>query len=95
MGELNLDRAHYLREKIGGLKNFRVETSVPIFNEFMVSSNRPFAEIESRLISQGILPGVDLAPFYPELKGSFLVCATETKTKEDLDRFVEALDKNR
>jgi glycine dehydrogenase subunit 1 len=91
LGELNLDRAHYLREEIGRLKGFRVDPSTPIFNEFAVFSEKSYAEIESRLVPQGILPGIDLSPFYPEMKGSFLVCATETKTKEDLDRFVQAL----
>ena len=91
VGELNLDRANYLRDKIARLKGFRVDSGVPIFNEFVVFSERSFPEIESRLIPQGILPGIDLTPFYPEMKGAFLVCATETKAQEDLDRCVKTL----
>ena len=91
--ELNLDRATALREKISRLKGFKVDASVPIFNEFIVKSEKPFEEIESRLLREKIFPGVDLGKFYPEMKGSFLVCATETKTEEDLDRLVEALRK--
>lgn len=91
VGELNLDRAYSLREEMGDLKGFKVDRGVPIFNEFVVVSERPFAEIQSRLIPQGILPGIGLSPFYPEMRNAFLVCATETKTKEDLDRFVGAL----
>lgn len=91
VGELNLDRAHYLRESISRLKGFQTTLQVPVFNEFVVRSDRPFAEIQSKLIPQGILGGLDLVPYYPELKGAFLVCATETKTKEDLHRLVNAL----
>jgi len=91
VGEINLDRAHYLRDEIGRLKGFQVDPRAPIFNEFVVRADRPFAEICSRLIPRGILPGIDLVSFYPEMKGAFLVCATETKTKEDLDRFVKEL----
>ncbi len=91
IGELNLDRAHYLREAIGRLRGFKVEEKAPIFNEFMVFSEKPFQEIESKLTPQGILPGIDLARFYPEMNSAFLVCATERKTKEELDRFVKAL----
>ena len=40
-----------------------------------------------------IFPGIDLGRFYPEMKNRFLVCATETKTREELDRFVEALSR--
>ncbi len=91
VGELNLDRANYLREEIAKLKGFRVAREAPIFNEFVVFSEKPFAEIEKKLIPQGILPGIDPSSFYPELKNAFIVCATETKSKEDLDRFAKAL----
>ena len=93
LGELNMDRAFALREKISSLKGFRVNPSIPIFNEFVVRSDKPFREIEARLLQEKIFPGIDLSAFYPELKNQFLVCATETKTAEDLDRFVEALEK--
>lgn len=91
IGELNLDRARYLREAISRLKGFKVDSGVPVFNEFVVRSEKPFSEIESRLLAQGVLPGLDLSKFYPEMKSSFLVCATETKTKADLDCFVKGL----
>jgi glycine dehydrogenase subunit 1 len=89
--ELNLDRTHYLREKIASIKGFKVNTELPVFNEFVVQSSKPFAEIEKKLLAEKILPGIDLSRFYPEMVNQFLVCATETKTKEDLDRFVEVL----
>ncbi len=91
IAEINWDRATYLRSQISNLKGYEVDLTQPIFNEFRVKSNKPFPEIEKKLMVQGIFPGVLLESFYPELKNQFLVCATETKSKEDLDRFVEAL----
>ncbi len=91
IAEINWDRANYLRGKIAGLKNFEADSGATVFNEFRVRSKKPFAKVEEKLMAQGIFPGVALEPFYPELKDQFLVCATETKSKEDLDRFVEAL----
>lgn len=91
VGELNLDRAHYLRNEMARLKGFAVDKTPPIFNEFVVTSERPFPEITKKLLPLGILPGIPLASFYPEMKKSFLVSATETKTKEDLDRLISAL----
>lgn len=92
LAEINMDRAHYLRAKIAALENFQVDMKAPIFNEFVVKSKRtPFAEIQEKLMAKKIFPGIDLSQFYPDMKNAFLVCATETKTKEDLDRFVEAL----
>ncbi len=93
LGDLNMDRAYYLREKISKLKGFKVETSTPVFNEFVVRAEKGFAPLQEKLLKEKIFPGVDLGQFYPELKNSFLVCATETKTREDLDRYVEALSK--
>jgi len=93
VAELNLDRATYLREKIAGIKGFEVAVSQPIFNEFVVKSPVPFAQIEKKLAAERIFPGVALETYYPELRNRFLVCATETKTREDLDRFAEALAK--
>lgn len=91
VAEINWDRANYLRQKIAKIKNFSVDLTQPIFNEFRVKSAKPFTKIEEKMKEQGIFPGVALEPFYPELEDTFLVCATETKSKEDLDRFVEAL----
>ncbi len=93
IAEINWDRASYLKSQISNLKSFEVDLAQPVFNEFRVKSRKPFAKIEEKLMAQGIFPGVALASFYPELKDQFLVCATETKSKEDLDRFVEALAK--
>ena len=40
-----------------------------------------------KLAARGILGGLDLAPYYPELGPALLVCATETKTAEDIERY--------
>lgn len=91
IAEINCDRAYYLRDKIAELKNFEIDTALPIFNEFRVISKKSFEDIDKKLKEQKIFAGVSLTPFYPDLKNQFLVCATETKSKEDLDWFVEAL----
>lgn len=93
LAEIQMDRAYYLREKISKLKGFHVDTATPIFNEFIVKSDKPFPEIEKKLEARKIFAGLDLSMFYPEKKNQFLVAVTETKTREDLDRFAEALSK--
>ncbi len=91
IAEINWDRATYLRSQISKIKNFEVDTAQTVFNEFRVKSKKSFQKIEEKCMKQGIFPGVSLEKFYPEMKDQFLVCATETKSKEDLDRFVEVL----
>lgn len=89
--EINWDRANYLREAIGKIPGFAVNSKPAIFNEFVVKSPVPFDQLEEKLEKEKILPGINLEEFYPHLENQFLVCATETKTRQDLDRFVEAL----
>lgn len=91
IGEINMDRAYALREKISKLPGYSVDTSAPIFNEFIVKAKKPFDDLLAELEMKKILPGLEIRRFYPELKNHFLVCATETKTPKDLDLFVEAL----
>ena len=39
----------------------------------------------------GVLGGLDLSPYYPELGNALLVCTTETKNTADLARFTDVL----
>jgi glycine dehydrogenase subunit 1 len=49
-------------------------------------------DLNQRLFERGIIGGLNLGRFYPELKRQMLICATETKSKDDLERFVAALN---
>lgn len=91
VAEINFDRASYLREKIAALKGFSVNLEVPIFNEFVIKTEKNITEIKAKLAAEKIIPGLKLSRFYPDKKNEILICATETKSKDDLDRFVEAL----
>jgi len=61
------------------------------FHETVLLLDRPVAPVLKALGSRGILGGLDLAPWYPELGPALLVCATETKTAADLERYRAAL----
>ena len=63
----------------------------PRFHEVVLRLPRSAKSVIDRLAEEKIVAGVDLAPDFPELGNALLVCATETKTDEDLDRFVSAL----
>ena len=60
----------------------------PRFHELVVRPRRPLPQIESELLARRIVPGLPLAPYYPELSGAMLVCATETVTRRQIDDFV-------
>ena len=91
VAELNLENALYLRGEIGKLKGARVLTCGPVFNEFVVEFEKPVFEINDALWERGVIGGLQLDRYYGELRNQMLLCATETKSKEDLDRFVQML----
>lgn len=64
----------------------------PFFNETVVRLAGADAErVLEALSEKGIAGGYALGRDYPELGGCLMVCATETKTADDLDRYASVL----
>jgi len=61
------------------------------FHEAVLLLDRPAAAVLLELEGHGILGGFDLGADYPELGSAVLVCATETKTQADVERYAAAL----
>ncbi len=76
----NLAKAHYLGSKM------KPRFSGPYFNEFVPTAGAaPPDEINRRLLKKKIIGGLSLGRFYPELKDSMLLCATEMSKRADMD----------
>ena len=65
----------------------------PFFHEVVIRVNSPVEPLLRALRAQGILGGHDLGRDYPELDGCILVCATETKTEQDLEAYRQQLQR--
>jgi glycine dehydrogenase subunit 1 len=91
VAESCMARTAELVSTLGQIKGVRVAFAGSRFHEAVVLLDRPAAAVLRQLEAQGILGGVDLASDYPELGPALLVCATETKTTADLQRFVDSL----
>ena len=63
----------------------------PCIHEAVLQLDRPVAPVLKALAGRGILGGLDLGAYYPELGPALLVCATETRTSADIDRYRIAL----
>jgi glycine dehydrogenase subunit 1 len=63
----------------------------PCFHEAVLQLDRPVAPVLRALARGGIVAGLDLSAHYPELGHALLVCATETKTSADIDRYRASL----
>jgi glycine dehydrogenase subunit 1 len=91
VAELCFQKAHYLQKRICEKAGFTLAWNAPYFKEFVVKSDKPVAELNKRLLENGILGGLDLGKYYPELQNHVLLCATEKRTKEEIDRLVELM----
>jgi len=91
LAEVCTRRAHYLAEKIAALDSFSLRYPGPFFNEFVVSCPVSCRQIIEHSSDQGIMPGIDLAQYFPKRDRDLLVCVTEKHSPEQLDRCVEVL----
>ncbi len=91
MAEQNLAKAAYARQQLSAIKGFSLAFDGASFNEFVVRSEAPVAEVLTRLEGAGILAGIPLGEDYPELADCFLVCVTEQNQREEIDTLVAAL----
>jgi glycine dehydrogenase subunit 1 len=68
------------------------------FHEAVVATSEPVAGVLRALQGQGILGGLDLQRFYPEIGDGLLVCVTETKSAWELidyaGRIARIMDKS-
>ncbi len=84
-------RTRELVAALTGLPGVRLAFQGPCFHEAALLLDRPVAPVLRALSARGILGGLDLAPYYPQLGPALLVCATETKTREDIAQYRAAL----
>jgi glycine dehydrogenase subunit 1 len=84
-------RTRELVASLTALPGVRQAFRGPFFHEAVVLLDRPVAPILDRLAGADVLGGLDLLPYYPELGNALLVCATETKTAADLERYARIL----
>jgi glycine dehydrogenase subunit 1 len=61
------------------------------FHEAALTLPRPVAPVLDALAEAGIFGGFDLAPHFPELGHALLVCATETRSEADIQRYKDTL----
>ncbi len=88
---LNHERTRELRDQLLAIPGIKNVFSAPFFNEIVVSFDKPVMPILHELAKSGIQGGFALTDDYKELGECLLVCATETKTIDDIKLFVAKL----
>ncbi len=88
----NLSAAHYLKDGLCAVTGITGKfNNTPFFNEFVIRiGGKGATTFLEELKALGILGGLDLGRWYPELADCVLVNATEMHTVAQLDRFIAA-----
>ena len=90
LARLNFDKCEYLKGELRKA-GFKIPFEQPTFNEFVVEFPPGFVKTYDRLVNQKIIPGLPLECHYRELKNHYLLCVTETISKQDMDTLVKLL----
>lgn len=85
-------RAVYLRNKLVDTGLFEAPYKAPFFKEFVLKSKVSSKVILEQLKDNGILGGLELGHQYEDLDNSLLICATEKRTKEELDAYIKVVE---
>lgn len=81
-----------LVQKVTAIDGVSKVFSGAYFHECVLRLPGSAGQALSLMLEAGVVAGYDLSTDYPELgEGSILVCATETKLADDLDRYTAAL----
>lgn len=70
----------------------KVKFAGRVFGEFTLQlPGKDAAAVRDRLLEQGILAGLPLGAYYPDLADCLLVAVTEVRTREEIDTFAARL----
>ena len=87
----SMQRTAELVAALSKVRGVRVAFDRPRFHEALLVLDRPVAPVLEALAARGIVGGYDASRDYPSLGHALLVCATETRTREDIDAYAAAL----
>jgi glycine dehydrogenase subunit 1 len=89
----NLQKARYALDVLTAVHGVKRKFDGPCYNEFVLEFARPWVEVDARLRAQGLLGGLGLEGEAGDgLSHCALVCVTELKRKDDIDRLAGALE---
>lgn len=86
-----MQRTQQLVDALTRVPGVRLAFDRPRFHEALLLLDRPVKPVLEELAARGIVGGYETSAHYPALGHGLLVCATETRTKDDVDTYARAL----
>ena len=93
LGMMNLSKSEYAKKVVSQNRNIKLTFSSSTFNEFVLEIEGDHEKALKELRKEGILGGLPLVKFYPELHHHLLITVTEMIRKEEIDRWANALER--
>jgi len=91
LARLNFDKTAYLKSELKRV-GCDIPHSAPTFNEFVVRWPGGSRRTYDHLLAKKIIAGLPLERYFPDLADHYLLCVTETLSKEDMDELVAEVD---
>ncbi len=86
-------KAHYAMTQLTKSGKFKpLFNNKPFFKEFAVTSDLDSKYVTDQLLNKDIIAGFQLNKEYQELGNGLLVCVTEKRTKQEIDKLAEAME---
>jgi len=86
VSRLCLANSNYAKSLLAELPGVSLPYQDPTFQEFVVQTEEDPASVNERLLRSGILGGLELRRFYPDMKNHLLICVTEVRTRQEIEK---------
>jgi len=92
IGAQCIKKSHYAFNQLIESGKYKPLFNKPFFKEFAVKSDTCLCEINNKLLDNNILGGYILEEDYPQYKNSMLLCVTEKRSKDEIDKLVKVME---
>lgn len=92
VSEVCAQKAHYAADSLARVKGVTLKfPEYPFAFEFTIDLPQDAAVVRDALLNKGILAGLPLGDYYPDMKSCLLTAVTEVRSKQEIDIFVQAV----
>ncbi|MCS7301303.1 MAG: glycine dehydrogenase, partial [Fimbriimonadales bacterium] len=92
LAETCTQKAHYTARLLTQIPGVRLKyPDTPFYKEFVLTLPRPAQEVCDALLERRIIAGLPLGEYDASMQHDLLVCVTETRTREEIEAFADAL----
>lgn len=92
VAEQSLQKAHYTFNELTKSGKYKGAFNKPFFKEFVLTSPNSVEEVNKVLLQNKIIGGYDIGKEYPLYKNSMLICVTEKRTKDEINKLADVLE---